>query len=165
MAANLDWSNGAIRHSRFFADHRGTGFRFWSEFALIFVTPCDRVFDVDPISTAIIAGLAKLAEPAIKDAYEGLKKMIINKFGAHHELIRAVESLEKRPDSSARKEILQEEIASSKVDADPDLLATAGVLIEKLQQQSGGQEIVHQVVTGNRNIFTGRGDIHIEGSA
>jgi hypothetical protein len=28
---------------------------------------------MDPITTAIVAALAKLAEPAIKDAYDGLK--------------------------------------------------------------------------------------------
>jgi hypothetical protein len=118
---------------------------------------------MDPISTAILAGLAKLAEPAIKDAYEGLKSIIIKKFGPHHEVVKAVESVEKKPDSSGRRETLREEIDGSKADSDAEILAAARTLLEKLQQQPGGQETIHQVVTGNRNIFTGRGDIHIGG--
>jgi hypothetical protein len=118
---------------------------------------------MDPISTAILAGLAKLAEPAIKDAYEGLKSIIIKKFGPPHEVVQAVEGVEKKPDSVGRRETLKEELEDSGAAADAEVLAAARTLLEKLQQQPGGQEIVHQVVTGNRNIFTGRGDIHIGG--
>jgi hypothetical protein len=119
---------------------------------------------MDPISTAILAALAKLAEPAIKDAYDGLKAIIKRKFGAHHEVVQAVESLEKKPDSVGRREMLNEEMASSGVAADTEILAAAHSLLENLKNQPGGQEIVQQIVTGNRNIFSGTGDIHIGGT-
>jgi hypothetical protein len=118
---------------------------------------------MDPISTAILAGLAKLAEPAIRDAYKGLKSVIVKKFGANHEVVQAVENVEEKPDSSGRRETLKEEIASSKAEADAEIVAAARALLQKLQEQPGGQQIIHQIVTGNHNIFTGHGDIHIGG--
>jgi disulfide oxidoreductase YuzD len=119
---------------------------------------------MDPISTAILAALAKLAEPAIKDAYDGLKAIIKRKFGAHHEVVQAVENLEKKPNSIGRREMLKEEIVGSGAVADTEILAAARSLIENLKKQPGGQEIVQQIVTGNQNIFSGTGDIHIGGT-
>lgn len=119
---------------------------------------------MDPITTAILAALAKLAEPAIKDAYDGLKAIIIRKFGAHHEVIKAVDSVEKNPDSPGRRETLKEEVVASGAATDAEILAAARSLLEELKQQPGGQETVHQFVTGNRNIFSGSGDIHIGGT-
>ena len=34
---------------------------------------------MEPITTALVAALGKLAEPAVKDAYEGLKALIMKK--------------------------------------------------------------------------------------
>jgi hypothetical protein len=119
---------------------------------------------MDPITTAILAGIAKLAEPAIKDAYEGLKAIIERKFGSHHEVVQAVGSLEKKPDSVGRREMLKEEIAASGLGADAEILAAARSLLDTLNKQPGGQEIVQQIVTGSQNIFSGTGDIHIGGT-
>jgi hypothetical protein len=116
---------------------------------------------MDPITTALIAALTKLTEPAIKDAYEGLKALIIKKFGSHHEVVRAVENLEKRPDSLGRRETLQEEVAGSKAGEDTAISSAAHSLLESLKKQPGGPQTVQQIVTGNRNIFSGTGDIHI----
>ena len=119
---------------------------------------------MDPITTAILAALAKLAEPAIKDAYDGLKALIVKKFGPQHEVVQAVENLEKRPDSAGRRETLQEEIAASKATHDADIAAAARSVRDSMTKQPGGQEIVQQIVTGNQNIFSGTGDVHIGGT-
>jgi hypothetical protein len=116
---------------------------------------------MEPISTAILAGLAKLAEPAIKDAYDGLKTIIVRKFGANHEVVKAVENIEKRPQSIGRRETLKEEIVSSGASEDAEIVMVARSLLEQMQRQPGGQEVIHQIVTGNYNTFTGHGDIHI----
>jgi disulfide oxidoreductase YuzD len=89
---------------------------------------------MDPITTAILAALAKLAEPAIKDSYEGLKAIIVRKFGTHHEIVRAVDNLEKKPDSAGRKETLKEEIVGSGAVADTELLAAANSLLARLKE-------------------------------
>ena len=116
---------------------------------------------MEPIATAILAALAKLAEPAIKDAYDGLKAIIKRKCGAHHDVVQAMENIEKKPDSSGRRETLKEELAGSGAATDAEILAAAHALMERLKKQPGGQEIVQQTVTGNKNIFSGTGDIHI----
>jgi hypothetical protein len=117
---------------------------------------------MDPITAALIAAVAKLAEPAVKDAYQGLKSLISKKVGAKHEVVRAVDNLEQKPDSVGRQQTLQEEIKGAGIENDPELLAAARSLIEKVKAQSRGDHI-QQNVTGNQNIFSGTGDIHIGG--
>jgi hypothetical protein len=118
---------------------------------------------MEPLTTALIAALAKVAEPAVKDAYEGLKALITKKLGARHAVVDAVTSLEKKPDSAGRRETLDEEIAGSGAATDAEIVAAARGLLEKVKQHGGGQEIVRQKVIGDRNIFSGTGDIHLGG--
>ena len=63
-----------------------------------------------------------------------------------------------------RREMLKEEIVGTGAAADAEILAAARSLLENLKKQPGGQEIVQQTVAGNKNIFSGTGDIHIEGT-
>ena len=119
---------------------------------------------MEPITTAIIAALAGLAEPAVRDAYEGLKSLILRKLGVGHEVVGAVENLEKKPESAGRRETLKEELAASPIAADDEVLAAARALLEALQKQPGGPQIIQQTVTGSRNVFSGTGDIHIGGA-
>ena len=116
---------------------------------------------MEPITTALIAALGKLAEPAVKEAYEGLKALIARKLGTRHAAVEAVGTLEKKPDSTGRRETLNEEIAGSAVATDAAIVAAAHNLLESVKRHGGGQESVQQKVTGNRNIFSGTGDIHI----
>ena len=116
---------------------------------------------MEPITAAIVAVLTSLAKPAAQDAYDALKKIIVRKFGSKPEVIEAVEQLEKKPDSPGRRETLQEEIVSSGAAQDEELLAAAQALSNCVKSQSGST--VHQIVTGDRNIFSGTGDIQIGG--
>jgi SEFIR domain len=125
------------------------------------MTAMHKGFVRDLVATVILAALAKPAEPAIKDAYDGLKAIIKRKFGDRHEVVQAVENLEKKPDSIGRREMLKEELIGSGAEADAEILATARSLLENLKKQPSDREIVQQIVTGNRNIFSGTGDIHI----
>ena len=119
---------------------------------------------MEPITTALVAALGKLAEPAVKDAYEGLKRLLAKKLGARHPAVDAVDQLEKKPDSNGRRETLGEELASSPAPTDPEILAAARALLEQVQRHGGtATQTVTQRVTGNRNIFSGTGDINIGG--
>jgi hypothetical protein len=118
---------------------------------------------MDPITAALIAAVAKLAEPAIKDAYQGLKSLIVKKLGAQHQVVSAVESLEQKPDSTGRQQTLQEEVKTAGVENDDEILTAARSLIEKVKATPGGGDHVRQTVTGNQNIFSGTGDINIGG--
>lgn len=119
---------------------------------------------MDPISTALISALAALTEPIVKDAYNGVKLLIQRKFGADSRLTTAVESLEQRPESKGRMEVLVEEVAAAKAQQDCELLDAAKSLIKKIESQPEGKQIVYNVtqqITGHRNIVSGTGDINI----
>ena len=119
--------------------------------------------EMDPISVALIAAVTKLAESGIQDAYEGLKKLIVKKFGGRHALTKAVQDLETKPASAGRRETLQEEVTASKAAGDEELLAAANALLEQLKKLPGGQQLVQQTVTGDHNIFSGSGNVNVSG--
>lgn len=116
---------------------------------------------MDPITLAILAGLAKVSEEAVKDGYQALKAIIARKFGSGSDVAKAIENVEKKPDSSARAQVLKEEVATAKLNQDPEVLKIAEALIAKIKELPGGQTIVNQTVTGNKNIFSGSGDVSV----
>ena len=99
---------------------------------------------MDPITTAIIAALANLSKDAIKDGYNALKAALKKKFGSESDLVDAVEGLEKKPDSKARQAMLQEEVAVVKANKDSDIIRLSQDLLNKIQEQPGGQNIINQ---------------------
>jgi hypothetical protein len=105
---------------------------------------------MDPITTAIIAGLAagamQVGTGAVVDAYQALKAAITRKLGGDHAVAQAVEGLEAKPDSEARKAVLQEEVAAAKADQDPDLRAAAQAVLDQIKAQPGGEQHIQQAI-------------------
>jgi hypothetical protein len=110
---------------------------------------------MEPISAAIVAGLANLAQPAIKDAYNALKSVLTRKFGKGHDVVEALDTLEKHPTSEGRAATLNEEVVKSGVQSDPEILKAVQALIDSIKAQPGTQKII-QNITGNSNIVAGR---------
>ena len=118
---------------------------------------------MDPIiTTAIVAGLANLSKEAIKDSYNALKTCLKKKFGDESDLVDAVEKLEKKPDSNARKAIVQEEVEIAKLNDDPEILNLAQDLLEKIKEQPGGQDIINQTQTNTVNSVTVGGNFEFK---
>lgn len=118
---------------------------------------------MDPITTAIIAaiasGVSKVGEQAVVDAYAKLKDLLKKKFGAKSEVVKAVKEVEAKPDSSARKEVLKEEVAAVKADKDPEMLKAAQMLLKVLKAKPGGDQII-QTAIGDQNIqISGDGNV------
>ncbi|MGI0485231.1 hypothetical protein ACN4EK_07320 [Pantanalinema rosaneae CENA516] len=108
---------------------------------------------MDPITTAIVTAISTgLAKDIIKDSYEALKALLKRKFSAESDLIDAIEKLEKKPDSEARKATLQEELAIAKVNDDLEVVKLAQALLTQLNEQVGDQAGIHQTQT---NSITG----------
>lgn len=108
---------------------------------------------MDPITLAIVTAVSTgaisgLAEAALPDAYHKLKALLTKKFGGESDVLYAVNQVEAKPDSAARKAALQEEITAAKADQDPDLLSTAHALIELLRMSPEGEQHV-QTATGS----------------
>ena len=109
---------------------------------------------MDPITTAIVAaltagvagGVTEVGKKAIVGAYDALKAALKKKFGTESELVKAVQSLETKPDSAGRKTMVQEEVAATKADQNPEILAAAQALLEKIKAQPGGEQHVQTAI-------------------
>ncbi len=113
---------------------------------------------MDTITTAIMAALANLTKDAVKDCYEGLKGKLKKKFGETSDLVEAVDKLEKKPDSEARKGMLQEEIEATNAHEDTEIIQLAQVLLDKIKEQSSGQQNItmgNVTATGERSVAIG----------
>jgi hypothetical protein len=120
---------------------------------------------MDLITHALVAALAKLAEPAVKDAYEALKGALARKLGAHSEASKAIQTLETKPESPGRQQTLAEEMRSSGATSDEELIQLAQALASAVQGKTTGQATVYQRVEGDHNLVTGTGDINIDNSS
>jgi hypothetical protein len=116
---------------------------------------------MDVVTPAVLAALPVLSEPFVKDAYDKLKAVLVAKFRKESDIVEAVEKLEQKPDSAGRRETLREEVAAAKADQDPDVVRAAEDLLDKLKSHPGGHQIIQQTVTGDRNIFSGTGDVSV----
>ncbi len=98
---------------------------------------------MDPITMAIVAALdagvvgsaAESGEKTILEAYQVLKIALRQKFGADSDLVDTVEKLERKPESVARRDVLKEDVVTAQADRDPELLALAQTLLDKINAQ------------------------------
>jgi len=110
---------------------------------------------MDPITTAIVAALPALASDvvssAVKDAYAGLKALIVRRFGATSAVAKSVDDLEANPKSKGQAMVLSEHVVEAKAEADADIMKAVSTLIEALKNDktSGTSSVhVHATMTG-----------------
>ena len=72
---------------------------------------------MDPVSivagalvAGAVAGTTNVASQAVMDAYAGLKRLIVRRFGSQADVADALARLEARPDSKGRRDVVQEEV-------------------------------------------------------
>ena len=128
------------------------------------------IMQTESIFSTLLAAAAFLkrtvhdvASQSVRDAYEAVKSYLQEKFGANPEATRALELATAKPESLVRKALLAEEIASSRLDHDPELAR----LIERLAALLPPMgDVVRQNVrvTGDGNCvqIAGRDLIHTE---
>jgi beta-phosphoglucomutase-like phosphatase (HAD superfamily) len=117
---------------------------------------------MDIITTAIVAALANMSNDVIKDGYNALKMALKEMFGSEGDLIDAVEKLENKPESEARKATVQEEVETAKVNDNSEILKLAQDLIEQIKKQPGGQEIINQTQTNTVSNVTVGGNFEFK---
>ena len=114
---------------------------------------------MDPITTAILAaisagavsGATKVGEKAIVDTYAKLKELLKKKFGSNSHIIKAVKDLETQPNSTARKEVVKEEITAARANQDKEILKTAEALLKIIKAKPDGAQLIQNAI-GNQNI-------------
>ena len=103
---------------------------------------------MDPITTAIVAALPALAtelvSSSVKDAYSGLKAVIVRKFGSTSAVAKSVNDLEANPKSKGQAMVLSEHVVEAKAEADADIMKAVSTLIEALKNdKTSGTSNVH----------------------
>jgi len=122
---------------------------------------------MDPLAmivTALAAGAAATAKDvagqAIRDGYAGLKALLIRKFGSQADVEDALQSVEQKPDSEPRQDVLKEELAAAKADQDTELVKQAQTFLELLKKQGLVSGTAYQVsVTGPGSAAVGPGAV------
>lgn len=116
---------------------------------------------MDPITTAIVTAVGTgLVKDVVTDSYNALKAALKKKFGDKSDLVDAVEQLEKKPDSEARKATVQEEVETAKANDHPDVVKLSQDLLDKIKEQPGGQEIINQTQTNTASGNTVSGNFN-----
>lgn len=145
---------------------------------------------MDPVTMIVTAlamgaasGAPSVGAQAIKDAYAGLKTLIVRRFGNKPDAQKAVEDLEKKPESAGRKATAEEELKDAGAGDDAEIIAAAQTLMKALKDHGvagaqnfnahaeGGSAIgqgkKNVIATGGSVINKGKvnGDINTSGSA
>lgn len=112
---------------------------------------------VDPITTAILTVLPSLAaetvKSGVKDAYEGLKAVIVRKWGDAAPISKAVTALERDPESKAQAAVLEEKVKATKATEDADVADALRKLLDQMKAQGiGGEAIsgIHVQISGGK---------------
>jgi hypothetical protein len=109
---------------------------------------------MDPVSAAIIAaitaglvkGAGEVNQKVLVDGYERLKALLARRFGDRSEVVQAVQGLEARPDSAARRDLVVEEVQHSGASNDEELLTAARDLLARIQEDTGRSASVQQAI-------------------
>lgn len=135
---------------------------------------------VGAIALGAAAGAKPTVEQAVKDAYAGLKQVIIDRYNHHTDLIDAMEFLAKKPQDANRRESFESELKNVEVIDDtvvidkaksvhaavkkfaPEILAAIGMDIEEL---NAAILEVENVRAGTSGIGVRIGKAQIEGTA
>lgn len=96
---------------------------------------------MDPISASLLAALPTLAEPLVKDVYEGVKALIVRKLGGGNKVSTAIEATEEEPDSEGQKIVLQEQIKKAKLADDAEIVKAAEALLAKIKEVGGNTNV------------------------
>src|SRR5262249_713862 len=129
------------------SDRRENSFFGWqhSELGLFLQPVTGEESSMDPLTvivTALVsgaaAGLKPTAERAVQDAYDGFKRLILDRYGKKGDVTQAVAQLERKPNSEGRKATLQEELAAAGADKDQEVIDRAVALLKEAEQRSPG---------------------------
>jgi len=100
---------------------------------------------MDPITTAIVAALsAGVTQGTVADAYNGVKQLIKTKFENKNDFIVAIDRLEQKPQSNARKMELQEQVEENNLDKNYDIVQLAKKLMNEVNKSSGNEKHIMQ---------------------
>jgi hypothetical protein len=87
---------------------------------------------VGALASGAASGLTKVVGTAISDAYKGLKRLIVDKYGL------STDSIERKPSSSAQQATLHEQLADAGAGDDSDVVKAAKLLLDAIEADDPG---------------------------
>jgi len=99
---------------------------------------------MDPITLAIMGVLPALAadtvKQGVKDAYDGLKAVIVRKWGQAAPISKAVAALEEDPTSKAQAGVLAEKVEAVNATEDSEVVQALRQLVEAMKAHGVGEK-------------------------
>lgn len=115
---------------------------------------------MDPLSIiagALVAGAAEVTTQAVKDAYAGLKALIVDKFASKPDVVEAIEKVEHQPEAEHRQAYLKGELQAAGVDKDTEIVEKAQALLDLLKQEGALSDAQYKI------IVSGSGAVAVSG--
>jgi hypothetical protein len=104
---------------------------------------------MDPITAAIMAVLPALVadtvKSTVKDAYDGLKAVIRQRWGETGPIAKAITALEEDPQSKAQAAVLEEKVGAVKATEDAEVAQALHRLVEEMKSHGIGGEAVAKI--------------------
>ncbi len=95
------------------------------------------------VVTAVVAGaaggLTSVAKDVVKDAYAGLRRLIIDRYGDKGDVADALDKVEANPESKGRQTVLEEELTTSGAAQDEELIKAAKALLAQADPEGTRQ--------------------------
>lgn len=101
---------------------------------------------VGALGVGVLEGTKEVAKRSLADAYEKLRSTLLSRLGSLGNVEAALTSLEKKPDSKARQEVLTEELKASGASSDQVALGHASTLlqlVEKFRPLDCGSQVAY----------------------
>lgn len=118
------------------------------------------------VALGAAAGLKDTASKAVVDAYAGLKTLIQDRYKKNEDVTDAVDYLVKKPEAEGRQQELAKALDSARADKDAEVVKAAEELLAAVKKQPDGektvQQIVKQIIIGEKNVVAGVGDVNIK---
>jgi hypothetical protein len=127
---------------------------------------------VTALTTGAALGLHATANQVVQDAYAGLKRLLVDRYGSQADVADAVERVEAKPESEGRKLTLTEELEATGAPEDAEVLDRAQTLLKQADPegaQAGRYEVTasdHSVAVGGsvgRDVINIHGDGNVMG--
>jgi hypothetical protein len=115
---------------------------------------------VAAITSALVAGakdgLTEVTKKGLSDGYDKLKSLLLRHGGGRTDIVDALEKVEAKPESQARRAVLSEELESSGAANDTALQEQANLLLDLVRAQPAGNTSA-QIASGTGIAQADRG--------
>lgn len=126
---------------------------------------------VGVLAAGAAAAAKDVASQAVKDAYNGLKALIVSKYESKPNVGASLQILEAKPDSSDIQAVLEKALQEAGADQDEEIRTKVDELRTKLEQENLLPKIVYQgkvegsgaLAQGERAVAAGAGGIAVGG--